>query len=130
MHITNSALLGILYAYFLMQIDFCLSFYEPVSAILRTRNVATVLVKMKSLQDQSHLSTTYTALVPCNQGRRLNSCNVCYFTITTKIASRMFTKREATKRDRKLEEKRIRAPKICFGSRHRLRILVRVFSLG
>jgi hypothetical protein len=49
--------------------------------------------------------------------------------IATKIVNRMFTKWEAKKLDTKLEEKCIRAPKICGGSQHRLRILVRVSSL-
>jgi len=59
-------------------------------------------VRMKNLQDPARLSNAYSALVPCNQGRPLSSCNVCYMLIATKSVNRMFTKREAKKLDSSL----------------------------
>ena len=108
----------------------CLSFCGHFTGIWRTRNVVIVLVRMTSLQDSTQLTTAYSALVPCNQDQNLSSCDVCCMLIATNIVNRMFTKREAKKINSKLEEKCIRAPKICGGSQHRLRILVRVLSLG
>jgi len=51
------------------------------------------------------LPTAYSALVPCNQGRPLSYCGVCYMVIATKIVNRMFTKEEAKKLDSRLKEK-------------------------